>query len=461
MKKDNFVTEIYKIGIYLVDILLVIGSIYGSYVIEFKLPIPTFNYQPFLEIAPFIILTYLVFMYIFGLSNSLKLSLAETVYSIFLTIIALTITTAFIAFFARGFSYPRGVLLLSPILQFFTLVVWRSCVWKIRRNTHGIKDSLIIGNESAEYVAKKILLKQRDLYRVKYICSSNSKKIFEFIEKVDVVFICSDVELEIKNKIVDNCVSDRKSLYIIPDMYEIAMLNTKLNTADDIPLLKVKKLGLTLEQKIGKRTLDIIFSIIGIVLASPIIIIAAICIKLEDGGTVFYKQERVTENEKKFNVLKFRTMVMNAEKLTGPTLAGENDPRISKTGKIMRSTRIDEIPQIFNILKGDMSLVGPRPERPFFVEKFKNEIPDYKYRTIVKAGLTGLAQVMGKYTTTADDKVRYDLLYIKNYSIFLDLKLIFQTIKIIFIKESSAGVKEDMDLHNILKQMSIDVTIDK
>ena len=231
------------------------------------------------------------------------------------------------------------------------------------------------------------------------------------------------MELEIKNKIVDNCISDRKSLYIIPDMYEIAMLNTKLNTADDIPLLKVKKIGLTLEQKIGKRTLDIIFSLIGIVLASPIILIASICIKLEDGGTVFYKQERVTENT------------------------------VPPSSSLM--------PQLFNILKGDMSLVGPRPERPFFVEKFKSEIPDYKYRTIVKAGLTGLAQVMGKYTTTAEDKVRYDLLYIKNYSIFLDLKLIFQTIKIIFIKESSAGVKEDMDLKNILKQMSIDITIDK
>jgi len=226
-------------------------------------------------------------------------------------------------------------------------------------------------------------------------------------------------------------------------------------------MFKVQKLGLNFEQLFFKRILDIIISIIGIVLTSPIMIIVSIIIKLTDGGNIFYKQERVTIGEKRFQVLKFRTMVMNAEKLTGPVLAGEDDPRITKIGKVMRATRIDELPQFFNILKGDMSVVGPRPERPFFVEKFKSEISDFKYRTLVKAGLTGVAQVMGKYTTTPEDKVRYDIIYIKNYSILLDLKLILQTIKIMFMKESSEGVALDEPLMDIIEKRNPKIIVDK
>jgi exopolysaccharide biosynthesis polyprenyl glycosylphosphotransferase len=227
-------------------------------------------------------------------------------------------------------------------------------------------------------------------------------------------------------------------------------------------MLKVKKLGLTFEQKLLKRALDIVLSIIALILTSPVMLIMAVLIKKQDGGNIFYKQERVTEDEKTFDVLKFRTMVMNAEKLSGPVLAGEDDPRITKLGKFMRSTRIDELPQVINILKGEMNLVGPRPERPFFVEKFKNEIPDYKYRTTVKAGLTGLAQVWGKYSTTPEDKVRYDIIYIKNYSILLDLKLILQTIKIMFMKESSAGLtNEEYSLDKLAETFSQKIIIDK
>jgi exopolysaccharide biosynthesis polyprenyl glycosylphosphotransferase len=460
MKNDTFVTEFYKIFVYVVDIILVVLSIYLAFMIKFDFQPPMYNYQPFLEISPLIVLTYLVYMYVFGLGDLLKQSMAETIYSLFLTIMALTITTAFITFFAREFAYPRSVLLISPVLQFVLLVTWRLIVWKLKRINHGIKDSLIIGEESAEHVAKKILLKQRDLYRIKYVCSGESTNLHEYMDKVDVVFICNDVDFKVKSTIVDNCLADRKSVYIIPGIYEIAMLNSKLNRADDIPMLKLKKLGLTLEQKFFKRMIDIVVSLIGLIFFSPFMIVAVIIIKLSDGGSILYKQERVTINEKKFNVLKFRTMVMNAEKLTGPVLAGEDDPRITKFGKIMRATRIDELPQIFNILVGDMSIVGPRPERPFFVEKFKGEIVDYKYRTIVKAGLTGLAQVLGKYTTTAEDKVRYDILYIKNYSFLLDLKLILQTIKIMFMKESSSGVSEEVALSKLVNELELDITVD-
>lgn len=461
MRNNTLVTEVYKLGIYIIDVILVLASIYFAFMLKFDFNPPDFNYQPFVVIIPFIIIAFIIFMYVYGLNDILKPSFGEVVYSTFLSVLSLFVTTAFITFFARGFAYPRSVLIISSFLQFITLIGWRTIVWKIRRRTHGIKPTLIIGNNNAEYVARKILLKQRDLYDVKYICDSKCDKLNFYLANVDVVFISSDVDSSVKSWIVDSCLADRKSIYILPGMYEIALLNSKLNRVDDVPMLKVQKLGLTIEQRILKRLLDIIVSLVGIIIASPIMLISAIIIKLSDGGSPFFTQERVTINEKRFKVLKFRTMIINAEKLTGPVLAGEDDPRITKFGKFMRSTRIDELPQLFNVLSGNMSIVGPRPERPFFVDQFKQSIPDFKYRTLVKAGLTGLAQVLGKYTTTAEDKVRYDILYIKNYSLFFDLKLILQTIKIMFMKESSAGVKDEMSLRELIDSLNLELTIEK
>ena len=460
MKKDNWVTEVFKFGTYILDALLIISSVYLSFLLVFDFNPPIYNLKPFIDIIPYIVIAYWIFMYVFGLGDFLKKSLQETIYSIFLTIMALFVTTAFLTFFARGFAYPRSVLIISAVIQFLVLAMWRSLVWKLTRIAHGIKNSIIIGDGNVEEIAKKILMKQKDLYRIKYICSGNSKKLYEYLENIEVVFVSNTTDLLTKRAITDYCLTHRKSLYIIPDIYEIALLNSKLNRADDIPIFKVQKLGLTIEQKAVKRFLDIVVSLVGIILTCPIMILVALFIKLSDRGNIFYKQERVTEGERKFNVLKFRTMVMNAEKLTGPVLAGERDPRITKMGRILRATRLDELPQFFNILNGDMSVVGPRPERPFFVEQFKKEIPDFKYRTIVKAGLTGLAQVLGKYSTTAEDKARYDILYIKNYSIFLDLKLILQTVKIMFMKESSEGVKENISLEELIKENRSEITID-
>jgi exopolysaccharide biosynthesis polyprenyl glycosylphosphotransferase len=461
MKNKTLVTEIYKLIVYIVDITLVLLSIYLAFMFKFDFNPPDFNYQPFTGIIPFIVIAFIIFMYVYGLNDILKPSFGETVYSTFLSVVSLFVTTAFITFFARGFAYPRSVLVISSLIQFITLIAWRVIVWKLRRRSHGVKDALVIGNNSAEYITRKLLLKQRDLYNVKYICDSKCDKLNYYLNNVEVVFISNDVEFEVKSWIVDNCLADRKSIYILPGMYEIAMLNSKLSRIDDVPMLKVQKLGLTVEQKIIKRCIDILVSIIGIVLSSPIMLISALIIKITDGGSPFYTQERVTINEKKFKVLKFRTMIMNAEKLTGPVLAGEYDPRITKFGKFIRATRIDELPQLFNVLAGNMSIVGPRPERPFFVDQFKHDIPDFKYRTLVKAGLTGLAQVLGKYTTTAEDKVRYDILYIKNYSLALDLKLILQTIKIIFMRESSAGIKDEMPLNQLINFLNLELTIEQ
>ena len=205
--------------------------------------------------------------------------------------------------------------------------------------------------------------------------------------------------------------------------------------------MKISRLLLTAEQKILKRMLDIAVSIPAIIILLPLMALTAVAIKADSKGPVIYSQERVGQYGKTFKVYKFRSMKQDAEAKSGPVLAKEGDSRITKVGRFIRATRIDELPQLFNVLKGEMSIVGPRPERPFFVEQFIKEKPEYAYRHNVKPGITGLAQIAGKYNTTAYDKLIYDLIYIQEVSIKTDLIIMLQTLKVLISKESTEGVK--------------------
>ena len=209
----------------------------------------------------------------------------------------------------------------------------------------------------------------------------------------------------------------------------------------DSPLLLFRNNGLTYRQMFVKRGMDLVISCIGIILASPIMLLIAACIKLYDNGPVFYRQKRLTKDSKEFDILKFRSMIVNSEK-HGARLAKKHDSRITPVGRVIRRTHFDELPQLFNILKGDMAFVGPRPERKEITEEYSNEIPEFSYRLKVKAGLTGYAQVYGQYNTLPYDKLKLDLSYITNYSVWLDIKLIILTVKILFQKEKSEGVKD-------------------
>ena len=211
----------------------------------------------------------------------------------------------------------------------------------------------------------------------------------------------------------------------------------------DTPLLLSRNNGLSFEQRLIKRGMDIFLSLAALILLSPIFVITAIAIKLYDRGPVFYFQERCTIGGIVFRICKFRSMIVNAEKDGQSIPATEQDPRITPVGRIIRATRIDELPQILNILKGDMSIVGPRPERVEHIELYTKQIPEFVYRMKVKGGLTGYAQVYGKYSTTAYDKLKLDLMYIQNYSLLLDIVIIFKTVKILFMKESTEGFCEE------------------
>lgn len=256
-----------------------------------------------------------------------------------------------------------------------------------------------------------------DKYKVQEIILALEKD--EHDSLVDIISLCSDKNIKIK---------------IVPDLYEILSGQARTSQIYGMPLIDIMpELMPEWERKL-KRLLDIVISIIILVISLPVTLLTALAIKLDSEGLVFFSQERMGMNGKIFKMIKFRSMRKDAEKLTGPVWSQKNDPRVTRVGKIIRKLRIDEIPQFINVLKGDMSVVGPRPERPYFVEKLSQEIPYYKRRLKVRPGITGWAQVKHKYDESIEDvkiKLRYDLFYIENMSIRMDLKILFRTIFVI------------------------------
>lgn len=272
--------------------------------------------------------------------------------------------------------------------------------------------------------------------------SISEEELIEKMRNYDAVLI-SDVPSYYKNRILKLCLDYDKRVYLVPKISDIIVKYSEELNLIDTPLFLARNTGMSCFESFIKRAFDILLSGAALILLSPVLLVTAIAIKMEDGGPVFFRQERCTINGKKFMILKFRSMIVDAEKDGRPHPAGEKDDRITKVGNVIRALRIDELPQLINILGGTMSIVGPRPERVEHVEKYTAEIPEFTFRSKVKGGLTGYAQVYGKYNTTALDKLKLDLIYIMNYSLILDLQIIFETIKILVQKESTEGFSED------------------
>lgn len=279
-----------------------------------------------------------------------------------------------------------------------------------------------------------------------YIDENDPEAVQRFIDtqfqNFDAICMLDKIKDDIYDRIVKGAMAMNKDLYIVPKMVDIGRSNAKLVRFDDILAFYLPKYSLSIIEEFLKRAMDLVISGVGVIFAAIPMLFIALAIKLSSPGPVFYKQIRLTKNKREFYIYKFRTMVPDAEQRSGPVFAQKDDPRVTKIGKILRRYRLDELPQILNILKGDMSVVGPRPERPFFVEQFEKEIDHYDYRFVVKAGLTSLSHVYGRYSTYIHDRTCYDLLYISNYSLLLDLKIMLLTSKTLFIKSSAEGEDE-------------------
>lgn len=252
-----------------------------------------------------------------------------------------------------------------------------------------------------------------------------------------------DIPTADRNELMKFCYMKSVRVYMMPKIPDVIIMGCEKMHLFDTPILLTREYALRVEQRMIKRSIDLLCAITLVIITAPVMVLTAIIIKLSDGGPVFYKQVRCTLNNKEFHIVKFRSMRVDAEKDGVARLASKGDPRITPFGRFIRKVRIDELPQLFNIIKGDMSFIGPRPERPEIIKQYMEDMPEFAFRTKVKAGLAGYAQVYGKYNTTPYDKLKLDLTYIENYSVWLDIKLMLLTLKVLITPESTEGVEKD------------------
>ena len=312
----------------------------------------------------------------------------------------------------------------------------------IRSNFPPVKVVAIYGEEHHGLIGKLNNIKDLSMSVIKTVDLKDLDydKLDDLLKGADGI-VTLDVHHENKKKLFKACYEKKILVYDVPSITDMLLASSDILHIVDTPILKINKYGPSEMEKFVKRAIDIFGSLFLIVVTSPLMLISAILVKTHDGGDILYRQTRLTRDQKPFKMVKFRSMIMNAEDETGVVLAKQNDDRITPVGKFLRKTRFDELPQLVNILKGEMSFVGPRPERPEIYDEICKEMPEFRYRLVVKAGLTGYAQIYGKYNTSLRDKLLLDLYYIENYSLIEDIKLLLLTLKIVFNKESTEGIK--------------------
>ncbi len=333
--------------------------------------------------------------------------------------------------------------LIITLVDALIIVIWNFVASHIYRGIFSARQMLLIhGDRPYEDIVNKFH-SRRDKYE---ICKSISYRVgydaifAEILERYDAVVIW-DIPVDVRNKILKYCYGHSIRVYIMPKITDVILKGADQLNLFDTPILLTREYNLSIEQRFTKRCIDIICSLLLIIISSPLMLLTALLVKLYDGGPVLYKQTRCTLGGKEFKIMKFRSMQVDAEEDGVARLASKNDSRITPIGKFIRVCRLDELPQLFNILAGDMSFIGPRPERPEIIEQYLEIMPEFRFRTKVKAGLAGYAQVYGKYNTTPYDKLKLDLYYIENYSIWMDIKLMFLTLKILLTPDSTEGIE--------------------
>jgi exopolysaccharide biosynthesis polyprenyl glycosylphosphotransferase len=265
-----------------------------------------------------------------------------------------------------------------------------------------------------------------------------------WLPAVDAVMITGSLDMEQKNRVIRESFDANREVFIIPELYEIILTRAAMTQVHDTPVIECRDLQMTFLQVFSKRVFDLSFTLLLMAPVLILLVVTALAVKMSSPGPVFYSQERVGLRGKIFTLYKLRTMIVDAEGESGPVFATEEDDRVTPVGRFLRATRLDELPQLYNVLRGDISIVGPRPERPFFVEQFSKEMPEYGLRHLVKPGITGLAQVAGYYATNTHDKLRYDLYYLSDYSTLLDFRILLMTVPTLFNRDAARGVHKQV-----------------
>ena len=439
MKKRDF----RKTYIFLSSLLVIIG-VAGLYAVVWS----HYNDQivdPFLSKGNWLI--YCLYILFLGVLSKIyggyrvgHLNAGNTIYSSLLSLFLVNIVSYFqISLIGRELMEVWPMLLLT-VAQSVFVTVWAIVANKLYIRFYPPRRMLLVYDGTYANSLVKNMITRPEKYVIAKAVNINEgvDAVYTQMHDYDAVIIC-DVKSPLRNQLLKYCYGHSIRTYLTPKISDVIMRGSINVDLFDTPIWLCPSAGLSPEQAFTKRLMDLCVAVPMAIISSPIMLIAAIIIKCQDGGPVLFKQKRCTLNEKTFYVLKFRSMIVDAEKDGKARPCVDNDPRITPFGKFIRITRIDELPQLFNIIKGDMSLVGPRPERIEHVKTYNEKIPEFKFRSKVKAGLTGYAQIAGKYNTTPYDKLKMDLMYIEQYSLLTDLKLLLLTVKIIFMKESTKG----------------------
>lgn len=391
-------------------------------------------------------LVYFVLLYFFTSTyGGLKIGYLKPIdvyFSQFFSLIGVNVISYLQISLMRNWLANARPIAATMLIQVVLSAVWVYVCNMLYRKVFPPREILLVHGERPinDIVAK--FDSRKDKYRI-----NRCMNISEGMDKIEKEILAGygaivlwDIPMLERNELLKYCYSKSIRVYMMPKITDVLVQGADQLHLFDTPILLTREYALKAEQRIVKRLIDIICALILLVIASPFMLVTAIVIKAYDKGPVLYKQIRCTINAKEFYILKFRSMRVDAEKDGVARLASKNDDRITPVGKFIRAVRIDELPQLFNILKGDMSFIGPRPERPEIIAQYTEEMPEFVFRMKVKAGLAGYAQVYGKYNTTPYDKLKLDLTYIENYSVWLDLKLMLLTLKILFKPESTEGV---------------------
>ncbi len=433
------------------DGVLVNAAIISAFFVRFSGELPQFNFSAYAALWPLITVIFLVSGYIYGLYEPERTEGAWSVARAVLQAITLgTVLIAAVAFFAgpRFFSFSRLVIVLAWVFELVALMGWRLVVLRFTPIQWPEQRVLIVGTDAvARELAAELAERGEWGYRVVGLLADDASFSPEpDAGPVPVVGIVADLtdvvdRFEANRVIIASPTARRESieqmalashvrLEIVPELYEI-FIGTVDSTVSDIPLMDITRSGAPAWFVSAKRVLDIVLSLLLLVLLSPLLLLAVIAILVSMGRPVFFTQERVGKDLGRFRIIKFRTMVRDAEKDTGAVLAVLDDPRITRLGHFLRRYRIDEFPQLLNIFIGDMSFVGPRPERPEFVDRLLLQVPSYRERFRVKPGATGLAQVSGSYATTPERKLKYDLIYMYHQNLLMDVQILAETVRVV------------------------------
>nr|WP_022909058.1 sugar transferase [Aestuariimicrobium kwangyangense] len=451
-REDNF-AKAQKLLMVVAEAAIFTAVLFFSAVLRFGLrnPVPARNLDAITSTFSFALVAFVVvsaFSGIYVLYNKTPLDL------VIITLINQIIVSGLIGvttFFGNFFAFPRGVIVINLVLGFVVLSIWRVLVYAIYRKVRGNKRVMVLTiPDHASRAVRNLTSNRASRHRLTHVVDGNYvEHLQRHLDEYDSVHVSDLIDAGTRGAIVDYLLGQRKEVFFTADFNRLLMINPNIMSIEDESIVLVTPFKIPAEYELLKRAGDFLVALVGVVLTSPILVVTALLVKATSPGPVFYRQVRITKNNRRFDILKFRSMTADAEKQSGPVLATGNDARVTGIGKYLRSMRIDELPQLINVLKGDMSLVGPRPERPFFVEQFTELNRHYPLRHNVRAGVTGYAQVYGKYASDFESKLNFDLLYIKRYSPVLDLKIMLQTVKILFDKVSSAGADEEQAVEGI------------